>query len=87
MFSFEYVVVVVSMAEMVEKLSRHHSGIPVKFDGVLEHLLILLSFCAYQYCLNYHSFSTTQEARTAEGMLWTQMTFHPPSPSLNMFSS
>ena len=31
---------------------------------------------SYQYCLNYHSFSTTtQEARTALGMLRTQVTF------------
>ena len=30
---------------------------------------------SYQYCLNYHSFSTTtQEARTALGMLRTQVT-------------
>jgi hypothetical protein len=28
------------MAEMVEKLSHHHSGIPVECDGVLELLLV-----------------------------------------------
>ena len=26
---------------MVEKLFHHHSGIPVEFDGVLEHLLVV----------------------------------------------
>jgi hypothetical protein len=26
------------LLQMVEKLSHHHSGIPVEFDGVLEHL-------------------------------------------------
>jgi len=36
----ENIVVVVPMAEMVEKLSHHHCGIPVEF-GVLELLLVM----------------------------------------------
>ena len=32
--------------EMVEKLSHHHSGLPVEFDGVLEHLLVGIEFRA-----------------------------------------
>jgi len=32
--------------QMVEKLSHHHSGIPVEFDGVLEHLLVGIEFRA-----------------------------------------
>jgi hypothetical protein len=31
---------------MVEKLSHHRSGIPVEFDGVLEHLLVGIEFRA-----------------------------------------
>jgi hypothetical protein len=38
-------VVVVPIAEMVEKL-YHHSGIPVEFDGVLENLLVRIEFRA-----------------------------------------
>jgi hypothetical protein len=32
------------MEETVEKLSHLHSGIPVEFDGVLEHLLVSIEF-------------------------------------------
>jgi hypothetical protein len=31
---------------MVEKLSHHCSGIPVEFDGVLEHVLVDIVFRA-----------------------------------------
>jgi hypothetical protein len=31
---------------MVEKLSHHCSGIPVEFNGVLEHLLVGIEFRA-----------------------------------------
>ena len=34
------------MAEMVEKLSHHCSGILVEFDGVLEYLLVGIEFRA-----------------------------------------
>jgi len=30
--------------QMVEKLSHHRSGIPVEFDGVLEHVLVGIVF-------------------------------------------
>jgi len=37
---------------MVEKLSHHCYGIPVEFDGVLEHLLVSIEFRAtYQMFL------------------------------------
>jgi len=32
--------------QMVEKLSHHCSGIPVEFDGVLEHVLVDIVFRA-----------------------------------------
>ena len=35
------VVVIVPTAEMVEKLSHHHCGIPVEYDGILELLLVM----------------------------------------------
>ena len=35
---------------MVEKLSHHCSGIPVEFDGVLEHLLVCITFRAISRC-------------------------------------
>ena len=34
------VIVIIVVAEMLEKLSHHGCGIPVEFDGVLEHLLV-----------------------------------------------
>jgi len=37
----ENVVVVVPMAEIVEKLSHHHCGIPVEFDAILELVLFV----------------------------------------------
>ena len=40
------VVVVVSLWQVVEKLSHHRSGIPVEFDGVLEDLLVGIEFRA-----------------------------------------
>ena len=36
------------LRQMVEKLSHHHSGIPVEFDGVLEHLFVRIEFRAVQ---------------------------------------
>ena len=32
--------------QMVEKLSHRRSGIPVEFDGVLEHVLVGIEFRA-----------------------------------------
>jgi hypothetical protein len=32
--------------QMVKKLSHHRSGIPVEFDGVLEHLVVGIKFRA-----------------------------------------
>ena len=39
---------------MVEKLSYHHSGIPVEFDGVLEHLLVGIEFRAVRQMFLVH---------------------------------
>ena len=32
--------------QRVEKLSHHHTGIQVEFDGVLEHVLVGIEFRA-----------------------------------------
>jgi len=34
------------LQQIVEKLSRHLSGIPVEFDGVFEHSLVGMEFRA-----------------------------------------
>jgi hypothetical protein len=30
--------------QILEKLSQYHCGVPVEFDGVLEHLLVNIKF-------------------------------------------
>jgi hypothetical protein len=40
--------------QMVEKLSHHCSGIPVQFDGILEHLLHGIEFKAIQQMFLVH---------------------------------
>jgi hypothetical protein len=38
-----YLATVIVLWQMVDKLSHHCCGIPIEFDGVLEHLLVVSS--------------------------------------------